>query len=156
MTETTHRATDPVVASFIREVRVDAPPSTVYDAIATIRGIRGWWTPLAAGGEAPGAVIDLRFQGLDEVVAMRVDRLQRPHHVAWTCLRHTGHPEWEGTGISFDVQPRGGGSVLTLTHDGLVPQLHCYEQCQSGWQHFLGSIRSYAELGVGAPFAGSR
>ena len=156
MTEMTHEAAGPVVTSFVREVRVDAPPSTVYDAIATIDGIRRWWTPLAEGGDAPGALIELRFQGLDEVVAMRVDGLEPSHQVGWTCIRHTGHPEWEGTRISFEVRPHGEGCLLALTHEGLVPELHCFEQCQSGWRHFLGSIRSYAERGVGSPFAGSR
>jgi hypothetical protein len=44
-----------------------------------------------------------------------------------------------------------GATRLEFTHDGLRPQLDCYDQCSAGWNYLMRSLASYAETGTGHP-----
>ena len=84
---------------------------------------------------------------------MQVDVAEPTTLVAWTCLEHTGLPDWEGTKIVFSLADRQADqTTLSFRHIGLVRDLECYEQCHAGWEHFLASLRSYVERGRGNPF----
>ncbi|MDQ2874979.1 MAG: hypothetical protein M3Y33_09385 [Actinomycetota bacterium] len=37
-------------------------------------------------------------------------------------------------------------------HEGLSPQLECYDMCRAGWDQYLPSLRDYLETGTGTPF----
>jgi hypothetical protein len=106
----------------------------------------------SAAPQPPVGEIELRFSGLDEKIVMRVNEARRPSAVVWSCLTHTGHPEWEGTKIVFELTKDEQSAVLKFRHIGLSPTLNCYETCESGWEHFLTSLLNYAEHGEGNPF----
>jgi uncharacterized protein YndB with AHSA1/START domain len=147
-------ASDP--RDFARELTIPVPPRRVFAALSTLEGLAGWWTPLVAGSPTQGGTLTFRFAGLAEEITMRVATITPPTHIAWTCERHTGHPEWAGTTITFDLEPAGQtGSLLSLRHEGLLPLLNCYDTCASGWEKFLTSIAAYAESGHGRPFRGA-
>jgi hypothetical protein len=76
------------------------------------------------------------------------------HHHAPDALSKTD--EWVGTSIDFHLHANENGSTnLHFEHRGLVPSLECFEICDRGWTHFLGtSLRGLVETGVGQPFAG--
>jgi uncharacterized protein YndB with AHSA1/START domain len=138
---------------YARRVSFSAAREKVFEAIATVEGLRGWWTPLVGGSTAPGREIRFNFEGLDEHIIMRVDEATRPACVRWTCLKHTGLDDWAGTALTFDLASRGSdGSELGFQHVGLSPHLECYATCEQGWEHFLASLVSYIDRGVGAPF----
>ena len=131
-----------------------APRERVFDAIGTLDGPRGWWTPLVTGSAARGGELRFEFEGLDETIVMRVDVAQRPSAVHWSCLEHSGHPEWVGTKLAFNIVERGPEKcVLRFRHIGLVPELQCYGVCKRGWDSFLPSIVAYVELGEGSPYS---
>lgn len=139
--------------AFTLELPFAVARGRVFDALTTRSGLAGWWTPLVSGTPSPGGQIELGFAGVDETIVMRVDHAQPPSNVTWTCLEHTGHPEWQGTTIVFElshVNPDAG--LLRFHHIGLHPALACYETCEAGWDHFLASLLSYAQSGKGSPF----
>jgi hypothetical protein len=81
-----------------------------------------------------------------------VDTADRPRSVAWTVLSYPLNPEWVDTHITFLLHPgHSGGTTLEFRHQGLTPQLDCYEHCSRGWEHFLPSLRDYVEAGTGSP-----
>ncbi len=41
--------------------------------------------------------------------------------------------EWTGTKMIFELSSKGNKTVLNFTHQGLVPQLECYEHCIHFW-----------------------
>ncbi len=52
----------------------------------------------------------------------------------------------------WQFTPEGVGTTITLTHEGLTPQLHCYETCNTAWDFFvLDSLKAYLETGKGDP-----
>lgn len=138
---------------YTREIPFDASCERLFDALTTLDGVARWWTPIVTGDPTSDGEIELGFAGLDEKIVMRVDTAVRPSSVVWTCLTHTGHAEWVGTTIAFELTQRDDSSgVLSFRHIGLRPILDCYFACESGWDHFLTSLLNYAERGKGNPF----
>lgn len=138
---------------FTRRLSIDAPADHVFDAIATLDGLRAWWTPLVDGSTAEGDDVRLEFEGLDQHIIMHVDAARRPSEVRWTCVIHTALPEWQGTEVRWSIHDRGAGACeLALTHVGLTPELECFDHCEVGWDRFLESIVGYVERGKGAPY----
>jgi len=60
--------------------------------------------------------------------------------------------EWQGSTIKWEILENETGSKITLTHEGLIPALECYEICEAGWGYFLGSLKDYLETGKGNPY----
>jgi uncharacterized protein YndB with AHSA1/START domain len=61
----------------------------VFDALATLDGLRAWWTSRASGTASPGGAIRLAFDGLDEHIDLQVIAFRRPAEVEWRILEHT-------------------------------------------------------------------
>ena len=140
----------PAGADYSRTVTVQAQPGSVYAAIASIEGLRAWWTPSVT---RLGRDLRFAFEGIDESIVMRVDEATSPTTVRWTCTEHTGHPEWVGTRLAFAIEGVSPDrTVLYFLHTGLAPTLDCYAQCERGWDHFLRSIATFAESGRGTPY----
>ena len=127
--------------TYTKRLALHAPRPRITAAVATLEGIRGWWTPIVAGSAAPGGELHLGFVGMDEHVVMRVEHSGAG--VRWTCLEHTGAPSWRGSIVT--LEPSDG--ALELRHDGVPSEL-----VRPGWERFLASLAGFVERGEGAPF----
>jgi uncharacterized protein YndB with AHSA1/START domain len=135
---------------YAADLTIAAPDERVYDALTTLDGLAGWWTPTVSGSPTAGGEITFSFG--DEKVVMRVDRASRPTSVAWTCLSHSKFAEWEDTTLSFEVKQLPGATQLTFRHVGLVPPLDCYSVCERGWDHYLASLAAHVVEDAGSPW----
>jgi uncharacterized protein YndB with AHSA1/START domain len=142
---------------FARRVVFNATRERVFDAITTLDGLRGWWTPGVSGSTLAGGTVRFEFAGRDEHIAMRVDIATRPSLLRWHCMVHTSLDEWAGTEVTFELGERSPGICeLSFRHGGLVPALDCYRDCELGWDQFLASLVAYVERGIGMPFQPAR
>jgi uncharacterized protein YndB with AHSA1/START domain len=48
----------------------------VFDAIATLDGLRRWWTTVVTGSAASGRTLRFGFAGLEEQIVIRVDAVR--------------------------------------------------------------------------------
>ena len=59
-------------------------------------------------------------------------------HVADCYLPHLNDKkEWNGTDIVWEISSGNGSTRIDMTHVGLVPEVECYEQCETGWNHYI-------------------
>jgi len=151
--ESRHPSGDPAAEGLSRHSILDADCGAVYDALASLDGLRGWWTTIVSGEADAGGTIRFEFAGMDERILMHVDVAERPTIVRWTCLEHSGLPEWNGTKLEFHMLPVSSDRCdLRFRHVGLTPALECFEDCRRGWDHFLASLAEFVERGKGTPF----
>jgi len=159
-TTTTEATTDGSAdADYQAQVTFASPPQAVFDALTTTSGLTDWWTAATGDGTTGG---ELRFDfGQMGLLVLHVDAAQPASPptsglVQWTCLEYPPLPDWPGTTISFELSPRSdGGCDLSFRHRGLTPRLVCYQDCKSGWDHFLPSLRALVDAGAGNPWASS-
>ncbi len=135
---------------YTKQLSLNAPADVVFDALTGTEGLAAWWTPVTGNGLA-GGELTFDFGGPGARAVMRVDAAERGVGVRWTNVAcHVS--DWVGTTLHFDLAPnQAGGTELRFRHGGLTPQLECYTDCQSGWDHFMTSLAAYVETGTGHP-----
>ncbi len=131
-------------------LRVMADADALFDALTTVSGLTAWWSRTTGSGETGG---ELKFfMNAPEPCVMRVDRATRPTSVEWTVTSCDFMEDWVGTRPTFTIVPVDGETTeLRFRHVGLTSELDCIEMCTRGWNHFIPSLRDYAETGTGSP-----
>jgi hypothetical protein len=95
------------------------------------------------------------LRGLRGPPLLRVEQAKRPSAQTWNARECSFLPEWEGTSQAFTLSPSGdGGCDLRFRHEGLHPELECYEMSSTSWDQYVPSLRDYIETGTGNPFRG--
>jgi uncharacterized protein YndB with AHSA1/START domain len=138
------------MTDYTKTIRVQASPDALYDAITTADGLSAWWVTATGSGATDGEL--QFFMSAPEPLRVHVDDAARPTLVQWTVTDCTFEPDWVGTRPTFTINPLDdGASELEFTHVGLTDELECIDMCTAGWNHYLASLRAYAETGHGNP-----
>jgi uncharacterized protein YndB with AHSA1/START domain len=45
--------------------------------------------------------------------------------------------EWTGSKVIFELTEKDGVTLLTFTHEGLTPEIECYQSCAPVWTMYL-------------------
>ena len=48
--------------------------------------------------------------------------------------------EWANTKICFDMEKRGNFIQIIFTHEGLIPDIECYNRCTNAWTQYLEKL----------------
>ena len=142
--------------SYSTEILISAKPESVYNAIT--KDIDKWWTELSNQALQVEDQLIVRFEKTTSWM-MTVSEAFSNRSLVWKVAEAnhdlegiTEKDEWKGTTIKWEIVENETGSKVTLTHEGLVPALECYEICEAGWGYFLGSLKNYLETGKGYPY----
>jgi uncharacterized protein YndB with AHSA1/START domain len=143
-------------ADYARQVHISASPERVFQILTTPAEFAAWWAP-ATGSATEDGELQVTFDGIEDPLALRVKQAARPSAVIWEVQACTFLPDWVGTTPAFTLSEAGiGGCDLRFRHEGLSPQLECYDMCRAGWDQYLPSLRDYIETGAGNPFSRAR
>ena len=125
----------------------NATTDQVYDALATLDGLSGWWTEKTTGSTEVGGVIEFRFGPGD--IDMKVLDLDPGRLVLWEVVG--GPDEWIGTTVRFDLAQAGDFAAVKFAHEGWRESVDFMYHCSTKWAVFLLSLKQLVETGVGAP-----
>jgi hypothetical protein len=130
---------------------------TPEEAFAAITDVRGWWSGDIEGStDQLGEAFTYRYQDVHyskQTITELIPGKKIVWHVFDAYLNFTDDPnEWIGTDITFEVARRGDHTEVRFTHQGLVPEFECFDQCSNAWGFYINnSLRSLITTGQGAP-----
>jgi len=133
---------------------VDQTPQEVFNAI---NNVRGWWSAELEGNSTQlNDVFEYRHKEF-HYSKHRLTEVTPDKRIVWlttdSSLSFTKDPdEWTGTSIIFDITQLGDKTQLLFTHEGLTPRVECYNDCSSGWTHYIHkSLYPLITTGKGEP-----
>jgi len=125
------------------------------EAIKKISQVPEWWGITFAGhSEKQHDKFTVKMSG-DSFFEMTVEELVPGKKVVWLVTDcnmpwFADKKEWANTRLIFDLVENNGITELTFTHEGLTPDVECYNDCESGWTHWIKtSLFSYFTTGKG-------
>lgn len=141
-------------------IKVKAAPEKAYNALTT--GFEHWWTTPDSHILKIGDTAKFGFSDKFGYWTFKATELT-PSRIVLDCVDalhiHEGFPkeietEWLGTRLIWTIRPEGSGSTIELHHEGLTPDLYCYDICATGWDmFFVSSLQAYLDTGKGRPFS---
>jgi uncharacterized protein YndB with AHSA1/START domain len=138
------------------ELTINASAKTIFDAVSTAKGISGWWSADCTVGMNVGSESVLKFNKEGMVVTMGFKTLDvKPNsRVEWECIAMP-NPAWIGTKVITEIEENGGSAKVVFKHadfDEKWKEQEAFEQTKATWNHFMASLVSYCESGVGQPW----
>lgn len=132
---------------------VPQPPPAAFDAI---NDVPSWWsgnvegTPTSLGAEFTYSVPGVHF------CRMKVTEFVPGKSIAWRVVDSNltfteDKSEWTGTVIRFELRNVKGETELQFTHEGLGPELECFDGCSSAWSMLVGNLRRRITSGQPQP-----
>lgn len=134
----------------VHAIEIHGEPKTVYDTIATRSGLAAFWTPDVQGDEAQGGELTFGFSEAPVRLPIRVARLDPPAEITWDCPG--GFPFWEGTKVSWSLQPSEHGTKVVFRHTDFSEDQSEYDfgSISLTWALIVARLKEVVESG-GAP-----
>jgi hypothetical protein len=126
-------------ADFTATILVDQTPAVVFEAV---NQPQNWWS-----GEIQGNTTKLndeftyRYKEF-HYSKQRIIEIIPNKKVVWlvteSSINFVEDPnEWTGTKIIFEITELENKTLLRLTHQGLVPDIACFDSCSNGWSQLI-------------------
>jgi hypothetical protein len=127
-------------------------------AFNSINSVTEWWDQDVTGSSQKlRDEFTVRFG--DTSVDFRIIEMVPDQKVVWEvtdCYLPflKDKTEWKGTKVIFEISERNSLTRIDMTHEGLVPGIECYENCEKGWNlYFKESLYKLLTTGKGVPTA---
>lgn len=131
------------MAELKHQIKINAAPAKVYEAIAAEAGLKQWWTADTRADSRVGGNAEFGFDKRGMVFHMKIEKLVPEKQVAWSC--HGDHPEWAGTVLTWDLTPQDDGTMLRFTQSGWKAATEFYALCNSTWGELMYRMKDYLE-----------
>lgn len=125
------------------------------EAVRRIGNVPEWWGVSFTGNSRKQNDKFTVKMGGDSFFDFTVTELIPGKRAAWLvtdCYMpwYTDKKEWAGTKLIFNLSEKNGVSTLNFVHEGLTPDIECYNDCETGWIHWIQkSLLSYLTTGKG-------
>lgn len=126
-------------SNFATTITVDNSAKETFDAI---NNVSGWWQGEIKGNthqindQFEYRMKDIHFskQKVVELIPnQKVVWLVTDSNLSFTKTKN----EWTGTKIIFEIAEANDKTILTFTHQGLMPSFECYGGCSNGWSKLI-------------------
>jgi hypothetical protein len=134
-------------------------PVGAEEAMEHINDVQAWWAKQFEGSShLLHDTFTVRFGGpKDTFVDFEITELVPGKKVVWyvtDCYLHwiIDKHEWTGTSVVWELEPTANGTRIKMTHEGLTPEVECFNDCKVGWTHHIkDSLLKYMTEQVGLP-----
>jgi phosphopentomutase len=130
---------------------------TPKEAFMAINNVRGWWTENLEGRtEKSGDEFTVTF-GEVHVSTQKLVEVVPDKKVVWLVTRSKlnfirDKQEWNNTKISFEIFQKDNKTQVRFIHQGLIPEIECYDACSNAWEDYItSSLKSLIDTGKGKP-----
>ena len=134
----------------VYKLMIEAPPEKVWEALTNSEYTTRFWYGSAISSEwtsgsdykittADGSRVFIHGKVLE---ADRPRRLVQTYNTTWPPF----DTEKETT-MTWELEPRDGGTQLTLTHEGFQDDSKLYETLAQGWTDILNGLKAILETG---------
>ncbi|MGH7745669.1 MAG: SRPBCC family protein [Gammaproteobacteria bacterium] len=138
------------MADILHLIKIRAPRERVYQALATVEGVRAWWTRDADLDAKVGGSGEFRFAGGKRITKVRIEELKPPSRVVWKAIS-APIATWADSSINFDLQADDDGTTLRFAQRGIQQADDQFAMSTTAWGSFLLSLKEYLETGRGTP-----
>lgn len=145
--------------NYTATIQTSADPAVAFAALTI--DIEKWWTKPNAIIASVGDLAKFTFPPQLSYWTFKAVELVPNKRVVLECVDayhiilekpEASQTEWLGSKMAFEIISTPAGCDVRLEHIGLVPELHCYEVCEAGWNFFyLESLQALLDTGEGKP-----
>ncbi len=134
---------------------------TAKEAFENITNVAGWWTASFKGSaknvndefEVTFGKTKVNFKVTESVPYKKLVWLVTDCYLDWL----NDKTEWKDTKIVWNISKENKSTKIEMTHVGLVPGIECYNDCEAGWNQYVGeSLPKLISAAKGILFEGSR
>lgn len=125
-------------------------PRPAHEIYTLLLDIEQWWTgfhgeTITGKSHALNDSFTFSAGGGMHVTTQKLVELEPGTKIVWLVtesnLSFLEDPkDWENTKIRFDIQQKDGQRLVRFTHQGLLPELECYDQCSTAWAQYLHQL----------------
>ena len=129
---------------------------TAEEAMLAVSQVQDWWAKDFTGS-AKNLNDEFTVRFGETFVSFKITELLPNVKVVWTVTNCylpwlNDKTEWNETNAVFEIIPENNQTIINFIHQGLVPQIECYDTCVKGWtRHVTGSLLKLLTTGVGEP-----
>lgn len=117
------------------------------DVFRAIRNVRDWWSGYYSEeihGDTEKLNDEFSFRAADgaHFSKQKLVEVIPNKKIVWLITESKftfieDQDEWTGTKVIFEISRSDGKTQLVFTHEGLTPEVECYDACTSGWTQYL-------------------
>lgn len=125
-------------------VDIDGSAEDIYQAIATEKGLKSWWTRDTEADEQEHGKATFGFGRRGMVFRMDIVELSPGERVEWRC---TGdNPEWESTRLKWNItEGLSSERGLWLRHESWKEPTMFSASCTATWGALMHRLKDYVE-----------
>lgn len=129
---------------FTTTLLVDQSPEQVFKAI---KNVRNWWSgyyseQFEGASEKLNDEFSFRAGEGAHYSKQKLVEVAPNEKIVWlitesklSFLEQTD--EWTGTKVIFNILKKDNKTQLTFTHQGLTPEVECYNSCAPAWSQYM-------------------
>jgi uncharacterized protein YndB with AHSA1/START domain len=129
---------------FVVTLVTEKTPQEVFQAVTDVRS---WWSGFYSEeitGETKRLQDEFQFRAGDGAHYSKQKLIEVIPNKKIVWLITEGElsfiekkDEWVGTKVVFEISEKDGKTQLVFTHQGLTPEVACYDSCAPAWTMYL-------------------